>query len=106
MTRQRDPKTFSEYKAKRLEILREISYHEQQSSYHRASAKASQEQLEQLESRFELWQEKATEERSLANQESIQETNYRKMIDETVLQERANRRKAQSLYEAMIKNFK
>ncbi len=106
MTRQREPETFSEFKAQKLEMRRKVEYHKQQVSYHEASARACQEQLDKFEEDLEIWSRKAEQEKSLADRESIQAISHRSKVDAEELARRTNKKKAQSLYEAMIKNFK
>jgi len=108
MSRDRKPETFSEYKARRLELLREIDYHEQQVGYHKASAKAAEERLERLTEEFDRWERKSLEQQRIAQQETTEAVRKAHLAQENRLQElaeRTSKRKAESLYQAMIKKF-
>ncbi|MHA2350722.1 MAG: hypothetical protein ACXADL_13955 [Candidatus Thorarchaeota archaeon] len=103
---EKTPESYAEYKAKRIEIIKQIDYNQGQVSYHKAKLAYLEQELVELEDKHERWQEKLHQEKGLENKWSIQEVANMLAIDRAKIEDKILTSKAEKLLRQMMKGFK
>lgn len=106
MSQDREPKTYSEYESKRLEIKRSIDYNLQQISYHNAKLASLEQDLVELETRHEKFHDKLVDKKTIDAKLSIQRVADMLAVDKQVIEDKILTSKAQKLYEQFLKGYK
>ena len=106
MAQDKAPKTYSEYKAKRLDTQRQIDYNKGQVKYHQAQLAYLEKDLLELDDKHERWKDKLTDQKTLENKWSIQEVADMMAIDSKRIEDRILESKAQKLVAQYMKGFK
>jgi hypothetical protein len=106
MSLEKEPKTYSEFKAKRLETIRQIDYNKSQISFHKAQLAYLEKDLLDLDRQHESWKDKLTEQRTIENKISIQEVADMLAVDSKRIEDKILTSKAQKLIEQYMKGYK
>jgi hypothetical protein len=106
MSLEKEPKTYSEFKAKRLETIRQIDYNKSQISFHKAQLAYLEKDLLDLDRQHESWKDKLTEQRTIETKISIQEVADMLAVDSKRIEDKILTSKAQKLIEQYMKGYK
>jgi hypothetical protein len=104
--RKQEPENYSEYKDRRLEVIRQIDYNKGQISYHKAQLAYLETELEEIQDTYHLWEDKLHEEKHIENKLSIQEVADMLAVDSKRIEDKILTSKAEKLLEQMMKGFK
>jgi hypothetical protein len=98
--------SYSEFKARRLELVRQQDYHRNQISYHKASLAAIEQQQEELEHQYRGYEKTLHKEKTLETRLTIKQVADDLAQDSAQIKKKIQESKAQKLYEHMMKGYK
>jgi hypothetical protein len=96
---------YKRFKEERRGLVKKCEYHQQQVGYHGSSLAATRQLLLELDKTHSHYRNQLHEEGVLANRKATEEVETEIRVDREELKRRVEQRKAQSLYEAMLRNF-